>query len=90
MDLTNLDELKQRELIKIWQLKREIKEATKDLEQLNESKEKIGKELKELKIYQDRINKKHQKDLLLEKSLEKKIEEIKNNLHKWEIQRKRP
>ena len=88
MDLTNIDELKQKELIELRKIKREIREVTKDLEHLNKSREKIGQELKELSSYRDKNKKQYQKELLIKRELENEIEKIQNNLHKLETQRK--
>jgi len=82
------DELKQKELIRLEEIKREIREVTRDLEQLNKSRKKIGQELKELSSYQEKSKKQYQKDLLVQSDFKKEIEKTQENLHKLENQRK--
>jgi len=88
MGLANIDELKQREIVRLAELKRGISETARDLERFNKSKEEIGEELKELAFYRDKNKKQYQKELLIRQELEKEIEKIQNNLHKLETQRK--
>ena len=84
----DLDALQQQRFIKLRQVKQEIDVATKDLEQFNKAKEKIGEELKELATHKIKQTKQYQKRLVIKQGLEKDIEKIQKNLSKLETQRK--
>ena len=78
------DELKQKEIIKLRELKREVKETADDLERLREAREEIGKELKDLTHYQGKSKKEYQSETSKHLKLGKKIELSQGELRKLE------